>query len=81
MNKFNIKSAMNFLTDLSTNPYVKKQRDMLVSIYRKVKFIYFPEDDIRKRIDQVISHFEGWDNSLHHENLAPIYILWEYFYR
>lgn len=80
-NKFTVQSAMEFIESINTNPYVKKQRDMLTSTYRKVKFIYFPEDKIRKEGDKIISAFEKWDNALDHKNLAPIYMLWEYFYR
>lgn len=53
----------------------------MLSIYRRVKFIYFPDENIRKQCDQLINLVEKWDNKLDHDQLAPIYILWDYFMR
>lgn len=53
----------------------------MVRIYRKVKFLYIPDEVHRKKCDQLISMLEKWDNNLDDKKLAPIYILWNYFLR
>ena len=66
---------------MSTDPLIKKRKDVLIYIYRKAKFLFFPEDDIRKECDQIIAMLDKWDHNLNSPELTPAFILWDYFYR
>lgn len=80
--KLNQETLLLFLENAtSTQPQMKKQKNMMLQIYRKVKFFYLPEDSVRKECDQLINLLEKWDEDLRNEKLAPIYILWDYFLR
>lgn len=48
-------------------------------IYRKVKFLYLPDEENRKKCDQLVSILEKWNNNLSDKKHAPIFILWNYF--
>lgn len=53
----------------------------MMKIYRKVKFMYLPIEQHRKKCDLLISLLEKWNGNLDDSRLAPIYILWDYFLR
>jgi len=40
---------------VSTDPLIKKRLEILIFIYRKAKFVFLPEENIRKECDQLIS--------------------------
>lgn len=80
--KFTRESALQLLEDAAAVlPQVKKQRNIFMQVYRKVKFFYLPDAEIRKQCDQLVSMLEKWNDDLRDEHLAPIYLLWEYFVR
>lgn len=51
----------------------------MTSVYRKSKFTYFPQDDIRKECDQLVALLDKWDYTSNDEEKATIYKLWVYF--
>lgn len=53
--KIDTEKIWNLVSTLSTDPLVKKRKDVLIFIYRKAKFVFLPEEDIRKECDQLIS--------------------------
>ena len=54
---------------------------MLIYIYRKAKFLFFPEENIRKECDQIIAMLEKWDHKLNTKTITPAFVLWDYFFR
>ena len=78
--KFTKESLLQFVTGLNTDPLIKKRKDLLIHIYRKAKFLFFPEEPVRKECDQLIAILEKWDNDLS-STTAPVFILWDYFFR
>lgn len=46
--KFTQESLLDYVLSLQTDPLIKKRKDHLIYIYRKAKFLFFPEDSIRK---------------------------------
>jgi len=40
--KFNIDSATEFVHSINTDGLIKKRKDLLILIYRKAKFLFFP---------------------------------------
>jgi len=49
---------------IKTDTILKKRKDNLVFIYRKAKFVFFPEEEIRKECDQLLMMVEKWDGDL-----------------
>jgi hypothetical protein len=41
--KFTSQSLLDFVNNLQTDPLLKKRKDLLIYIYRKTKFLFFPE--------------------------------------
>lgn len=72
---------MDFVTGLSTDPLIKKRKDLLIYIYRKTKFLFFPEESVRKECDQIIAMLQKWDHNLNSRSVSPAFILWDYFFR
>jgi hypothetical protein len=71
----------DFVNSINTDPLIKKRKDLLIHIYRKTKFLFFPEESLRKECDQLITLLEKWDNNLNSNSGTPVFILWDYFFR
>jgi hypothetical protein len=69
------------VNSVNTDPLIKKRKDLLIHIYRKAKFLFFPEEAIRKECDQLVAILEKWDHNLKSGAGAPVFILWDYFFR
>lgn len=54
-NKFTQESLFNYVLNLQTDPLISKRKDHLIYIYRKAKFLFFPEESIRKECDQIVA--------------------------
>lgn len=79
--KFTVGSLFDFITGIQTDPLVKKRKDSLIYIYRKAKFLFFPDENIRKECDQIVAFLDKWDNNLRSATISPAFILWDYFFR
>lgn len=77
--KFTASSLWQFVRGVSTDPLLKKRKEHMVHIYRKTKFLFFPEEAVRKECDQLVAMLDSWDNNLNSGSLSPIFILWDYF--
>lgn len=53
--KFTPESLWEFVRGVGTDPLLKKRKDLLISIYRKTKFLFFPEESVRKECDQLVA--------------------------
>lgn len=54
--KFTLESLFDFINNVQTDPLVKKRKETLIYIYRKAKFLFFPEENIRKECDQIVAY-------------------------
>jgi hypothetical protein len=53
--KFDAKKVWDVVSSVATDPLIKKRKELLIFIYRKAKFVFFPDDIIRKECDQLLS--------------------------
>jgi hypothetical protein len=79
--KFTLEGAFDFVAQVSTDPLIKKRKETLIHIYRKAKFLFFPEESLRKECDQIVAFLEKWDNDLSSPAITPAFVLWDYFFR
>ena len=49
---------------------IKRIADNLLTIYRKAKFTYLPDDIIRNECDQLVALLDKWDFKLNHPRLG-----------
>lgn len=77
---YTVSDIISLIKNSGSTPLIKKQKDMMLRIYRRVKFYYLTSETDRKNCDQLISMLESWQGDLK-ENKAVIYILWNYFLR
>ena len=57
----------------------KKIVNNLLTIYRKAKFTYLPDEIIRNQNDQLVALLDKWDFKINHPKLGSIYRMWYYF--
>ena len=79
--KFSQDELFNFVLGMDTDPLVKKRKDLLIHIYRKAKYLFFPDESMRKECDQLIAYLEKWDHHYQTPSTTPVFILWDYFFR
>lgn len=46
--KFDPESLTEFVHGIDSDPLIKKRKDLLIQIYRKAKFLFFPDEKMRK---------------------------------
>lgn len=79
--KFSTDSLFDFVLNLQTDPLIKKRKEHLIYIYRKAKFLFFPDEPMRKECDQIVAMLDRWDNNLNSPSISPAFLLWDYFFR
>ena len=78
-NKRDLNTIIKNIIETPETKNAKKIVDNLVTIYRKAKFTYLPDDVVRNECDQLVALLDKWDFKTNNAKLGAIYTLWLHF--